>query len=137
MALGVVAVKKDGNEYYDVKMPASIGFSYYGYFVFRVLILEQIDRRWSELFGQLVSKRLTEEECKELEQFGEKYPGVATFVNHSDCDGEFAPEECDEIYEALKEIKLRDDAEWYKDELPKWLKVFKWAAKNGYTLLYC
>lgn len=92
MALGVVAVKKDGDEYYDVKMPASIGFSYYGYFVFRVLILEQFDRRWSELFDQLLSKQFTEEERKELEQFGEKYPGVATFVNHSDCDGEFAPE---------------------------------------------
>lgn len=137
MGLGVIAVKKDGNVYYDVKMPARIGFSYCGYFVFRVLILEQFDRRWSELFGRLWPKQLTEEERKELEQFGEKYPGAATFVNHPDCDGEFSPEECSKIYEALKEIKLRDEAEWYNDELSKWLKVFKWAAKNGYTLLYC
>lgn len=136
MGLDVSAlVVIDGEEHF-VDTPVDLYWGYGSYLEFRVKILESIDAEWANKFRKLGKLRLcTDEDFEVLEDYGRKYPEVALFVNHCDCDGTFSPEECKTVYNALKDVKIPDDPE-YRNDLDKLLVLFKWASDNHYSILY-
>lgn len=59
--------------------------------------------------------------------------GVMAFINHSDCDGWFGDEECEDILKALKKLAETDD----DDAVENLIKVFDDAVNgNGIVAIW-
>ena len=73
-------------------------------------------------------KNYTEDEIKRWNEICDD--DLDIFLNHSDCDGKFTPQECKKIYDAMKDLNVEMEGHNYGDMKPysihqRWLDMFK------------
>ena len=141
---------------------------YSGFSKFRCEIL----RGWNEDLGELYEKKygfiwnrktefgflglvtlltrkeeflsIDEEMNKILDEFDRPYnEGMKLFFNHSDCDGEFSPEECVLVLKSFGRVnpeKFDDSDEemnkWYRETYDTWIKMLNYAIEHNKPILF-
>jgi len=124
MGLTVSAKGLSGEQTYDC-----------GYITFAAY-RQKVAYAWNEEFGKLYEKPYkdysfqgyTDEEIERWNAICND--DLDIFLNHSDCDGKFTPQECKKIYEAMKELKVDMKGHNYGvmktyDMHEQWLYMFK------------
>jgi hypothetical protein len=110
------------------------GFSC-GYITFG-LYRRAVARAYNEEFGliyekqykDLFFKQYTDADIKRWDEICND--DLDIFLNHSDCDGKFTPQECRKIYNAMKDLKVDMEGHNYGIMKPynmheHWLNMFK------------
>ena len=74
--------------------------------------------------NQLGFKNTVQEQIDNiLDEFDKPYnEGMKLFANHSDCDGEFTPDECVLV--------------WYRESYEVWQKMLIYAIENDQSILF-
>lgn len=107
-----------------------------GYITFGVY-RQAVAKAYNEEFGELYAKQYkqlfnpnpyTDEEIERWNEICND--DLDIFLNHSDCDGKFTPEECKKIYNAMKDLKVDMQGHNYGVMKPysmheHWLNMFK------------
>lgn len=110
---------------------------HYGeYYNFRTSLLKAAKTSFADVWETLLCKDKFDKDRYEAERdkLSEENPGLCLFVCHSDCDGEFYPDECKVIYKALSNICV--DKEW-SEYLDRIAQCFKYCADHNAVMLYC
>ncbi len=96
----------------------------------------KVAEAYNKEFGKLYEKpykdfsfkNYTEDEIKRWNEICDD--DLDIFLNHSDCDGKFTPQECKKIYDAMKDLNVEMEGHNYGDMKPysmhqRWLDMFK------------
>ena len=79
-----------------------------------------------------------------LDEYDQPYnEGMKLFANHSDCDGEFTPDECELILKSFGRVdpeKFDNSDEynnkWYRESYVVWQKMLTYAIENEKSILF-
>ena len=79
-----------------------------------------------------------------LNEYDKPYnEGMKLFYNHSDCDGEFTPAECELILKAFERVDPekfdksdKDNNDWYRESYVTWKKMLKYAIENKKSIFF-
>ena len=79
-----------------------------------------------------------------LDEYDKPYnEGMKLFANHSDCDGEFTPDECVLILKSFGRVDPekfdRSDEynyEWYRESYVVWQKMLAYAIENDKSIIF-
>ena len=66
----------------------------------------------------------------------ESHPGLRVFLNHSDCDGEFTPEECTAVADELEALLPKIEDIRYRDIAKRFISGCRTAALAGEVLVF-
>ena len=93
-------------------------------------------------FGQQAN--LQEKIDKILNEYDQPYNiGMKLFANHSDCDGEFTPDECVLVLKAFGRVDPdkfdnsdETNYEWFRESYEDWQKMLAYAIENDKSILF-
>ena len=146
---------------------SSINVRYCGFTKFRC----EIFRGWNEDLGKLYEKKygflwdrkdefgflafaiftqkgefnsIDEDMKKILNEFDKPYnEGMKLFFYHSDCDGEFTPEECVLVLQSFGRVNPdkfdnsdEEMNEWYRETYDIWIKMLNYAIEHNKPILF-
>lgn len=101
----------------------------------RAKLVKMVDAELGELFAKNDWKTIADRYNKVIEGLTQIYDstgddvvaGVLAFVDHSDCDGDFYTDDCEDILKALKKLSETDD----DIAVENLIKVFSDAVNGG------
>ena len=102
------------------------------------------------LLAMMMNKRFgyednTQEKInKILDEYDKPYnEGMKLFANHSDCDGEFTPDECVLILKSFGRVDPdkfdnsdEEDNKWFRESYVIWQKMMIYAIENNKSILF-
>lgn len=117
----------------------------FGYLTYGTFILELIETAYGKECRDIFRKHMTDgrgftqEECDVWNAVCND--DLDIFIQHSDCDGKFTPQECRRIYNAMKNLKMDMIGHNYGvmqpyNMLEHWKAIFKHCAKRRVNLYY-
>jgi len=113
-----------------------------GYITFG-LYRQKVAKAYNDEFGELYKKEYTQAlSDKEINRWNEICnDDLDIFLNHSDCDGKFTPQECRKIYNAMKDLKVEMSGHNYGvmktyNMHEHWLNIFKHCYKRRVNLYF-
>jgi hypothetical protein len=123
-----------GLDVYAKGLTSETGFScgYITFGVYRMKVAcaynEEFGRLYEKSYKNLFFKGYTEDEIKRWNEICND--DLDIFLNHSDCDGKFTPQECKKIYNAMKDLKVEMSGHNYGvmkqyNMHEHWLNMFK------------
>lgn len=136
MGLTVKAKKLSYKDSYDC--------GYFTFMAFRVNLAKTFNKEFGEIYDKWIHGSVTDKEFNRMNEIltNSEKGNIASFLTHSDCDGEFSAKECGEIYEAIKDLKMDmlghnyDVMEDY-NMLEQWKNIFKHCYDNKVILEFC
>lgn len=110
--------------------------------VYRQKVAEAYNKEFGELYKKSYSpffKEYTDDEIKRWNEICND--DLDIFLNHSDCDGKFTPQECKKIYNAMKGLKVDMEGHNYGVMKPydmhkQWLNIFKHCYQHRVNLYF-
>lgn len=111
--------------------------------VYRMAIAEAYDKEFGTLYkkwyGFTNEGQLTVKDIKRMNKLCNN--DLDIFLNHSDCDGKFTPQECKKIYNAMKDLKVEMQGHNYGVMKPynmhkQWLNMFKHCYKKRVNMYF-
>lgn len=111
------------------------GMAYSYVHVVRVKLVKMVDAELGELLAKNDWKTIADRYNKVIEGLTQIYDstgddvvaGVLAFVDHSDCDGDFYTDDCEDILKALEKLSETDD----DIAVENLIKVFSDAVNGG------
>ena len=81
---------------------------------------------------------------KILEEYDKPYnEGMKLFFNHSDCDGEITPLQCELVLKAFNRVDPEkfdksdeETNEWLRESYDTWIKMLKYAIENNKSIIF-
>ena len=118
----------------------SCGYITFG--VYRQKVAEAYNKEFGEIYKKSYNPSFsgyTDEEIKRWNEICDD--DLDIFLNHSDCDGKFTPQECKKIYNAMKDLKVEMQGHNYGVMKPynmheHWLNIFKHCYKRRVNLYF-
>jgi len=108
--------------------------------VYRINVAKAYNKRLGELYEKdYKDNKLTDEEIKEYNKLCNA--DLDIFLQHSDCEGKFTPEECKKIYDAMKNLKVLMQEHNYiimetNNMHAHWLNIFRYCYKRRVNLYF-
>lgn len=133
-----------GLDAYAKGLTAETGYccGYITFGVYRMKVAEAHNKEFGELYKKQYDFRFKGYTDEEIDRWNEICnDDLDIFLNHSDCDGKFTPQECRKIYNAMKDLKVEMQGHNYGVMKPydmheHWLNIFKHCYKCRVNLYF-